>query len=103
MLDKYKTSNSFWAEAINTACHATNLLYLHKLRHKTAYELLIGKKPNVSYFRVFGCKFFILNNKPKSSKFAPKVDEGIFLIVPQTLMAIMSSTRPPVVLKSHVT
>jgi hypothetical protein len=54
-------------------------LYLHKLRQKTAYELLIGKKPNVSYFRVFGCKCFILNKKPKSSKFASKVDEGIFL------------------------
>jgi hypothetical protein len=33
----------------------------------------------VSYFRIFGCKCFILNKKPKSSKFAPKVDEGIFL------------------------
>jgi hypothetical protein len=77
--DEYKTSDSFWVEAINTACHAINRLYLHKLRHKTAYELLTGKKPNVSYFRVFGCKGLILNKKPKSSKFAPKVDEGIFL------------------------
>jgi hypothetical protein len=33
----------------------------------------------VSYFRVFGCKCFILDKKPKSSKFASKVDEGIFL------------------------
>ena len=33
----------------------------------------------VSYFRVFGCKCFILNKKPKSSKFAPKVDEGFLL------------------------
>jgi hypothetical protein len=33
----------------------------------------------VSYFRVFGCKCFILNKKPKSSKFASKVGEGIFL------------------------
>jgi hypothetical protein len=33
----------------------------------------------MSYFRVFGCKCFILNKKPKSSKFASKVDEGIFL------------------------
>jgi hypothetical protein len=43
MLDEYKTSDSFWAEAINTTCHAINHLYLHKLRHKTAYELLTGK------------------------------------------------------------
>jgi hypothetical protein len=26
MLDEYKTSDQFWAEAINTACHATNHL-----------------------------------------------------------------------------
>jgi transposase InsO family protein len=48
MLDEYKTSDSVLAEAINMACHAINRLYLHKLRHKTAYELLTGKKPNVS-------------------------------------------------------
>jgi hypothetical protein len=47
--------------------------------HKTAYELLTNKNPNVSYFRVFGSKRFILNKKPKSSKFAPKVDDCFFL------------------------
>jgi transposase InsO family protein len=50
MLDKYKTSDQFWAEAINTVCHATNRLYLHKLLKKTSYELLTGNKPNVSHF-----------------------------------------------------
>jgi hypothetical protein len=33
----------------------------------------------VHYFRVFGCKCFILNKKPKASKFASKVDEGFFI------------------------
>ncbi|WVZ80760.1 hypothetical protein U9M48_028213 [Paspalum notatum var. saurae] len=47
MLDEYKISDQFWAEAINTS--------------------------------VFGSKCFILNKKPKSSKFAPKVDEGFLL------------------------
>jgi hypothetical protein len=47
--------------------------------NKTTYELLLSKKPNVSYFRVFGSKCFILNKKPKNSKFAPKVDEGFLL------------------------
>jgi hypothetical protein len=28
---------------------------------------------------VFGCKCFILNKKPKTSKFAPKVDECFLL------------------------
>jgi hypothetical protein len=50
MLDEYKTSDQFWVEAINTTCHATNCLNLHKLLMKISYELLIGNKPNVSYF-----------------------------------------------------
>ena len=79
MLDEYKTSDIFWCDIVNTACHAINHLYLHKKLKKTSYQLLIGNKLKVSYFRVFGCKCFILNKKPKTSKFAPKVDEGFFL------------------------
>jgi transposase InsO family protein len=79
MLDEYKTPDNFWAEVVNTACHAINRLYLHKIYKKTAYELLTRNKPKVDYFRVFGCKCFILNKKVKSSKFAPRVDEGFLL------------------------
>jgi hypothetical protein len=79
MLDEYKSLDSFWAEAINTARHAANRLYLHKYLNKTPYEIITGKKPSVHYFRVFGCKCFILNKKPKASKFASKVDEGFLL------------------------
>jgi hypothetical protein len=50
MLDEYKTSDRFWVEAVNTACHAINRLYLHKLLKKASYELLTHNKPNVSYF-----------------------------------------------------
>ena len=46
---------------------------------KTPYEIITGNKPKVHYFRVFGCKCFILNKKTKSSKFAPKVDEEFLL------------------------
>jgi hypothetical protein len=79
VLDEYKTSDRFWAEAINMVCHAINRLYLHRLLKKTPYELLTGNKPNVSYFRVFGSKFYVLLKRSKSSKFAPKVYEGFML------------------------
>jgi hypothetical protein len=79
MLDEYKTSDHFWAEGVNTACHATNRLYLHKLLKKTSYELLTGNKPNVSYFWVFGSKCYILQNRSKSSKFTLKTYEGVLL------------------------
>jgi hypothetical protein len=79
MLDEYKTSNQFWAEAVNTARYATNRLYLHKLLKKTPYELLTSNKPNVSYFRVIGSKCYVLQKRSKSSKFAPKVYEDFLL------------------------
>jgi hypothetical protein len=79
MLDEYKTSDRFWAEAINTACYAINRLYLHRILKKTSYELLTGKKANVSYFRVFGSKCFILVKRGRKSKFAPKAVEGFLL------------------------
>jgi hypothetical protein len=79
MLDEYKTPDQFWAEAINTACYSINRLYLHRILKKSSYELLTGKKPNVSYFRVFGSKCFILIKRGRKSKFAPKAVEGFLL------------------------
>jgi hypothetical protein len=79
MLDEYKTPDIFWAEAINTTCHAINCLYLHKYLGKTPYVIITGNKPKMHYFRVFGSKCFILNKKTKSSKFVSKVDKGFLL------------------------
>jgi transposase InsO family protein len=79
MLDEYKIPDQFWAEVINTACYSSNRLYLHRILKKTSYELLTGKKPNISYFRVFGSKCFILIKRGRNSKFAPKVVEGFLL------------------------
>jgi hypothetical protein len=79
MLDEYKTPDRFWAEAINTACYSINRLYLHRILKKTSCELLTSKKPNVSYFKVFGSKCFILIKRGRKSKFAPKAVEGFLL------------------------
>jgi hypothetical protein len=79
MLDEYKTPDRFWAEANNTASYSINRLYLHRILKKTSYELLTSKKPNVSYFRVFGSKCFILVKRGRKSKFAPKAVEGFLL------------------------
>jgi hypothetical protein len=78
MLGEFKMPERFWSEAVNTACHAINRLYLHRLLKKT-YELLTGNKPNVSYFRVFGSKCYILVKKGRHSKFVPKAVGGFLL------------------------
>jgi hypothetical protein len=79
MLGEFKTPERFWSEAVNTAYHAINRVYLHRLLKKTSYELLTGNKPNVSYFRVLGSKCYILVKKGRNSKFVPKAVEGFLL------------------------
>ncbi|WVZ94206.1 LOW QUALITY PROTEIN: hypothetical protein U9M48_040127 [Paspalum notatum var. saurae] len=41
--------------------------------------ILIGRKPNISYFRVFGCKCYILKKGSRLSKFEKKCDDGFLL------------------------
>jgi hypothetical protein len=79
MLGEFKTSERFWSEVVNIACHAINWLYLHRLLKKTSYELLTGNKPNISYFCVFRSKCYILVKKGRHFKFAPKAVEGFLL------------------------
>jgi transposase InsO family protein len=43
MIDEYNTLERFWAEAVNTACYASNKLFPHRLLEKTPYKLLNGK------------------------------------------------------------
>jgi hypothetical protein len=101
ILDKYKTPDIFWAEAINTACHAFNRLYLRKYLGKTPYEIITGKKSKVHYFRVFRSKYFILNKKTKSLKFASKMlMKAFYSVMVLTNTHVVYSTKPPVVLRS---
>src|SRR3954463_5372690 len=78
MLAEYNTPLIWWAEAINTACHIVNRVYLHKFLKKTSYELMVGKKPNVSYFKVFGAPCWI-REPHHQSKFEPKAYEGFMI------------------------
>ena len=78
MIAEFSSPYNFWAEAVSTACHATNWLYLRKNLNKTPYEILTGKKPDICYFKVFGCKCFICKKGNRLSKFEPRSYEGIF-------------------------
>jgi methylphosphotriester-DNA--protein-cysteine methyltransferase len=39
MLDEHRTPRKYWAEAINTACHVSNHIFLQAFMKKTSYEL----------------------------------------------------------------
>ena len=79
MLNENNLPKYFWAEAVNTSCYVLNRILLMPILKKIPYELWKNKKPNISYFKVFGCKCFILNIKENLENFDAKLDVGIFL------------------------
>ena len=69
---------SFWAEAISIATYILNRAMIRPLIMKTSYELIKGRKPNISHLRTFGCKCFIHNN---GSKVAGSVSKKTSFVV----------------------
>ena len=64
---------------MSTLCHIRNRIFFRVGTKKTSYEIWNEKNPKVKYFRVFGGKCFILNDRENLGKFDAKSDEGIFL------------------------
>jgi len=80
MLNENALPKYFWADAVNIACYVSNRVLIRPILKKTPYELFNGRRPVLSHLKVFGCKFFILNNGKESlGKFDAKADEGVFL------------------------
>ncbi|KAI3754737.1 hypothetical protein L1987_54527 [Smallanthus sonchifolius] len=80
MLSDAKLPVTFWAEAVNTACHVLNRVLVVKRHNKTCYELINNRLPNLDYLVPFGspCSL-LLQYKDRQSKFHAKAVEGIFL------------------------
>ena len=79
ILHEYNLPLYFWAEAVNTSCYMSNRVFKRPILNKTSYEFWNNRKPKISYLRVFGCKYFILNTKDNLENFDYKADDGIFL------------------------
>ncbi|XP_075524511.1 uncharacterized protein LOC142556904 [Primulina tabacum] len=75
MLTSKNISKRFWAEALNTACHISNKVYLRSVSTMTSYEIIMGKKPNLKYFHIFGCVCYTLNDRDQLAKFDSKSDK----------------------------
>ncbi|XP_075475725.1 uncharacterized protein LOC142510376 [Primulina tabacum] len=75
MLTSKNISKLFWADAINTACHISNRVYWRSGSTMTSYEIIMGKKPNLKYFHIFGCIYYTLNDRDQLAKFDSKCDK----------------------------
>nr|GFA04671.1 retrovirus-related Pol polyprotein from transposon TNT 1-94 [Tanacetum cinerariifolium] len=68
-----------WAEAIAIDCFTQNRLIIHKRFNKTPYELKNKRKPNIKFFRVFGCRCYLLNDYKDVRKLKAKGDIRVFV------------------------
>nr|GFB00569.1 hypothetical protein [Tanacetum cinerariifolium] len=68
-----------WAEAIATACFTQNHSIIHHRFNKTPYELINGKKSDISFLYVFGALCYPKNDREDIGKLGAKGDIGFFI------------------------
>src|SRR6266550_979641 len=72
--------NSWWNFAIETAVHVYNRTPLRRTKWKTPVENLTGKKPDVSYFKIFGTKAWVyIPHESRENKLTPKSEIMTFI------------------------
>ncbi|GJW49366.1 putative ribonuclease H-like domain-containing protein [Tanacetum coccineum] len=79
MLIFSKAPMFLWAEAVATACYTQNRSLIHTRHDKTPYELVHNKKPDLTFFRVFGALCYPTNDSENLGKLQPRADIGIFI------------------------
>ncbi|GJT28981.1 retrovirus-related pol polyprotein from transposon TNT 1-94 [Tanacetum coccineum] len=79
MLIFSKAPMFLWAEAVATACYTQNRSLIHTRHDKTPYELVHNKKPDLTFFRVFGALCYPTNDSEDLGKLQPTADIGIFV------------------------
>ncbi|GJU52239.1 retrovirus-related pol polyprotein from transposon TNT 1-94 [Tanacetum coccineum] len=94
MLIYAKAPLFLWAEAVATACYTQNQSIIRRRHGKTPYELLHGKKPNLSYLHVFGALCYLNNDSENLCKLQAKADIGIFIGYLTAMVAEQSSLEP---------
>jgi hypothetical protein len=55
MMKVKKMPAEFWSEAVTTAMFILNRMPTKAVKGKTPFEVWRGRKPNVSFIRMFGC------------------------------------------------
>nr|GEU69476.1 hypothetical protein [Tanacetum cinerariifolium] len=67
------------AEAIATACYTQNRSIIHRRFNKTPYELIQGRKLDISYLHVFGALCYPKNDREDICKLGARSDIGFFI------------------------
>ncbi|KAL2490948.1 Retrotransposon protein [Abeliophyllum distichum] len=92
---------SFWRYALNTACHTLNRVP-SKSVDKTPYELWKGKRPNLSYIKIWGCDAYL--KRVESDKLEAKSDKYLFVGYPKETVGyyFYNPIEMKVIISKHV-
>ncbi|GKC57724.1 retrovirus-related pol polyprotein from transposon TNT 1-94 [Tanacetum coccineum] len=74
-----RTPQQNGAKAIATACYTQNRSIIHRRFNKTPYELINGRKPDISFLHVFGALCYPKNYREVIGKLGAKGDIGFFI------------------------
>nr|GEU59574.1 retrovirus-related Pol polyprotein from transposon TNT 1-94 [Tanacetum cinerariifolium] len=79
MLIFFKASMFMWPEAVATACYIQNRSVIYIRHNKTSYELVHNKKPDLTFFSVFGALCYPTNDSEVLGKLQPTAEIRIFV------------------------
>jgi hypothetical protein len=79
MIHYQDISMHLWVEATRTTVYVQNRLSHSALGFKTPEEMFIGKKPEVSHLKIFGCPVFVHISKERRTKFDTSCKKRIFV------------------------
>nr|GEV49566.1 putative ribonuclease H-like domain, reverse transcriptase, RNA-dependent DNA polymerase [Tanacetum cinerariifolium] len=80
-------------------CFTQNRSIIHKHFDKTPYELMNKRKANIKFFRVFGCRCYLLNDYEDVGKLKATWDIGVFVSLEPSLSNLnkkVKSSNPTV-------
>ncbi|KAK2404463.1 secreted RxLR effector protein [Trifolium repens] len=80
MMSHADLPNSFWGHALLTAAYTLNHVPSKKVE-KTPYEIWSGKKPHLSFMKVWGCEVYV--KRLITTKLEPKSDKCLFVGYPK--------------------
>ncbi|GJS11660.1 retrovirus-related pol polyprotein from transposon TNT 1-94 [Tanacetum coccineum] len=79
MLIFSKAPMFLWAKAVATVCYTQNRSFIHTRHDKIPYELVHNKKPDLTFYKVFGALCYPINDSENLGKLQPMADIGIFI------------------------
>ena len=83
MLEESGLSKRYWGECLAALVHVLNCCPTAIITDATPHKIWYGKKPDISYLRVWGCVAYVHIQRDKRSSLGSHMEKCIFIGYPQ--------------------